>query len=310
MNEILKMLNELSADDLDSLITRANIMLDKKRKEEAEQARLEQERQRQEKLEQEKQRQQEIAELQRRLQELQGQAYVEPAAEKTPVKTESFVAAPKKVPSFYTEPVATAPARPAPAPAQPRPVARIACPSCRTMNAADSRFCEHCGTPLNKAPQPAPQPAATRTPAQPAAPAASVRYAPEGMKKWEMLPGENTLVKRSEMRFLQPKPERKYVYSIEVTDKRILLSRESAASAGMGTAGVMGAGFVGGLIMEGIKAASGAGPKPWIEIPMAAVSNCFVQNKKEIVLVADQTYVFKCGGLEKNLPDMVANLRR
>ena len=68
MNEILKMLNELSADDLDSLITRANIMLDKKRKEEAEQARLEQERQRQEKLEQEKQRQQEIAELQRRLQ--------------------------------------------------------------------------------------------------------------------------------------------------------------------------------------------------------------------------------------------------
>ena len=81
MNEILKMLNELSADDLDSLITRANIMLDKKRKEEAEQARLEQERQRQEKLEQEKQRQQEIAELQRRLQELQGQAYVEPAAD-------------------------------------------------------------------------------------------------------------------------------------------------------------------------------------------------------------------------------------
>ena len=73
MDEILKMLNALTADELDSVILRAGIMLEKKRKDEAEQARLEQERLRQEKIEQEKQRQQEIAELQRKLQELQGQ---------------------------------------------------------------------------------------------------------------------------------------------------------------------------------------------------------------------------------------------
>ena len=73
MNEILKMLNELKADELDSLIVRAKILLEKKRKEEAEQALLEKERLRQEKIEQEKRRQQEIAELQRKLQELQSQ---------------------------------------------------------------------------------------------------------------------------------------------------------------------------------------------------------------------------------------------
>ena len=63
MDEILKILNALTADELDSVILRAGIMLEKKRKDEAEQARLEQERLRQEKIEQEKQRQQEIAEL-------------------------------------------------------------------------------------------------------------------------------------------------------------------------------------------------------------------------------------------------------
>lgn len=49
MNEILKMLNELKADELDGLIVRANILLEKKRKEEAEQALLEKERLRQKK---------------------------------------------------------------------------------------------------------------------------------------------------------------------------------------------------------------------------------------------------------------------
>ena len=47
MNEILKMLNELKADELDSLIVCAKILLEKKRKEEAEQALLEKERLRQ-----------------------------------------------------------------------------------------------------------------------------------------------------------------------------------------------------------------------------------------------------------------------
>ena len=56
MNEILKMLNTLSADDLDSIIVRATIMLEKKRKDEAEMALLEKERLRQEKIAQERRR--------------------------------------------------------------------------------------------------------------------------------------------------------------------------------------------------------------------------------------------------------------
>lgn len=73
MNEILRMLNTLTADELDGVILRAGIMLEKKRKEEAEEAIREKERQRLEKIEQEKRRQEEIAELQRKLKELQSQ---------------------------------------------------------------------------------------------------------------------------------------------------------------------------------------------------------------------------------------------
>lgn len=298
MNEILKMLNGLSADDLDSLIVRANIMLEKKRKEEAEQALQEQERLRQEKLEQEKQRQQEIADLQRRLEELQRQSA--PVPEK-PTQTESFVAAPKKVPSFYTDP---APA----APAQPKPAAGPVCPSCRRTNSPDARFCENCGASLT---QPVRQAqAAPAAPVRPASNASAVRYAPEGTKKWEKLPGENTLWNRVEITLLQPAPEKRTAYFMEVTDKRILLSRENAFSAGMHMAGAMGGGLVGGLIMDGIKAATGAGPKPWLEIPMSAISSCTVQNKKEVVIVAGETYVIKGSGVDKNLPAMVANVRR
>ena len=50
MEEILKMLNALTADELDSVIMRAGIMLEKKRREEAEEALREKERQRQERI--------------------------------------------------------------------------------------------------------------------------------------------------------------------------------------------------------------------------------------------------------------------
>ena len=78
MNEILKMLNALTADELDSVLMRGGIMLEKKRKEEAEVAAREKERQRLEKIEQEKKRLEEIAALQRKLQELQSQKVVIP----------------------------------------------------------------------------------------------------------------------------------------------------------------------------------------------------------------------------------------
>lgn len=78
MNEILKMLNALTADELDGVLMRGGIMLEKKRKEEAEAAQREKERLRLEKIEQEKKRLEEIAALQRKLQELQSQKVVIP----------------------------------------------------------------------------------------------------------------------------------------------------------------------------------------------------------------------------------------
>lgn len=149
MNEILKMLNALSADELDSVIMRASIMLEKKRKEEAEAALREQERQRQEKIEQERRRLEEIAELQRKLQELQSQKVVIPE-EPGKAQGEGFVMydAPKPIDNVRT----TA------APEPPKAPQSIACPSCRALNGINSQFCASCGHRLTE-PKAEPKPA-------------------------------------------------------------------------------------------------------------------------------------------------------
>ena len=67
--------------------------------------------------------------------------------------------------------------------------------------------------------------------------------------------------------------------------------------------------LVGSLIAEGVKAATGAGPKPWLEIPLAAVSSCGLQNKKEFFIVADQTYVLKNKNYDTILPNLVAQAK-
>ena len=291
MNEILKMLNELKADELDSLIVRANILLEKKRKEEAEQALLEKERLRQEKIEQEKRRQREIAELQRKLQELQSQKLDIPE----PVNGDNFV---MREPAAPVQPK-PAPAAPQPQPVQPRP-AQTFCPHCGQPNAAGSTFCSNCGQKMT-APKAAPQPQASASTAQ-------VRYADESMKKWEMLPGEQSMRGRHEIVMLQPNGG-KFAYHMEVTNQRILFYRESSASKNAGMVARMGGGLVGSLIAEGVKAATGAGPKPWLEIPLAAVSSCGLQSKKEFFIVADQTYVLKNKNYNILLPDLVAQAK-
>ena len=68
--------------------------------------------------------------------------------------------------------------------------------------------------------------------------------------------------------------------------------------------------LVGSIIAECVKAASGSGPRPWLEIPLAAVSHCGVQNKKEFFIEADQTYVLKNKSYETFLPDMVVKAKR
>ena len=291
MHEILKMLNELKADELDGLIVRAKILLEKKRKEEAEQALLEKERLRQEKIEQEKRRQQEIAELQRKLQELQSQKPDIPE----PVNGDNFVMCEPAAP-VQPKP---APAAPQPQPVQPRP-AQTLCPHCGQPNAAGSMFCSSCGQRMT-APKSAPQPQASASTAQ-------VRYADESMKKWEMLPGEQSMRGRHEIVMLQPNGG-KFAYHMEVTNQRILFYRESSASKNAGMVARMGGGLVGSLIAEGVKAATGAGPKPWLEIPLAAVSSCGLQNKKEFFITADQTYVLKNKNYDTILPNLVAQAK-
>ena len=322
MNEILKMLNALSADELDSVIVRANILLEKKRKEEAEAA--QRERQRQELLTQERRRQAEIAELQRKLRELQNQ--------KTNVPMESAATAGSNFVMYDTP----KPASPQPQ-AVPRP-SRIACPHCRTWNAAGSQFCEFCGKKLS-APAPEPRPQAVSRPSgitcphcrhlnkpgsafcescgqklaggqvpRSPAPRSGVFYADDTMKKWELRPGESSVRGSHEIVLLHPDGG-KFAYYMEVTNQRILFTRESSAAKNVGLAARMGGGLVGSLIAEGVKAAAGSGPKPWLAIPLTAISNCGLQNKKEFFIVADQTYVLKNKNYDTLLPDLIAQAK-
>ena len=297
MNEILKMLNELKADELDKVIVRANILLEKKRKEEAEQELLEKERLRQEMILREKKRQQEIAELQRKLLELQSQKTEIPEA----VKGDGFVmrepAAPAQPKAAPVPPVST------PTSVQSKP-AQMYCPHCGRPNPAGSQFCSNCGQRMN-VPHASATP--TRAPSNPGV--SQVRYADESMKKWEMRPGEQSVRGRHEIVLLQPNGG-KFAYHMEVTNQRILFYRESAASKNAGMVARMGGGLVGSIIAEGVKAASGSGPRPWLEIPLVAVSRCGVQNKKEFFIEADQTYVLKNKNYEMFLPDMVMKAKR
>ena len=122
-------------------------------------------------------------------------------------------------------------------------------------------------------------------------------------------PQHQTARGRHEIVLLQPDGG-KFAYHMEVTNQRILFYRESAASKNAGMVARMGGGLVGAIIAEGVKAASGSGPKPWLEIPLAAVSHCGVQNKKEFFIVADQTYVLRNKSYDNLLPDMVANAKK
>ena len=154
----------------------------------------------------------------------------------------------------------------------------------------------------------APQPQTSPAP-RAAASTAQVRYADESMKKWEMRPGEQSMRGRHEIVMLQPNGG-KFAYHMEVTNQRILFYRESSASKNAGMVARMGGGLVGSLIAEGVKAAAGAGPKPWLEIPLAAVSSCGLQNKKEFFIVADQTYVLKNKNYDTILPNLVAQAKQ
>ena len=303
MNELLRVLNALSADDLESLITRASIILEKKRKEEAEQALLEKERLRQERLAQERKRQEEIAELERKLNELKSQSAKE--AEDPGVRGGNFVMYDKAqpAPGAVSETPRQAPVQSAARPAP--PPEKITCPYCHKLNVADSLFCSNCGQKMTGSqPTPRPQSAAgtvSRPVAQPVSQpqrsAAQVRYANSSMKKWDRLPDERTLLADHEIVIYQPVRSGAYIYQMEVTNHRILISRQNVAVRGAG----MTLGIVGSLLV--------GDAKPWLEIPLTAIKRCWVE-QKNFIIEADQNYVLKNKKYEQLLPDLIASARR
>ena len=334
--QILNMLDDLSSQDLQRVIMRSKVLFEKKQKEEAELR--EQERIRQERLELERKRQEEIAELQRKIQELQNQK-IEVPEEPCKAKGDGFVMYDTAVPGPSVKTEAPIPPEPekTPEPAQiicprcgeantagsgfclkcgnklskpepkvsaPQEPAQIICPRCGEANPADSAFCLKCGHKLSgPKPEPevfsAPAPKPERTPEQ-------VCYADESMKKWEMLPGEKVIKNSHETVILQPETDKKSVYYMEITDRRILFSKESAFSKNAKVAMGVGGGLVGAIIAEGVSAASGnGGVKPYLAIPLSAVTDCGLRNKKEFFIAAGQTFVFKNHGYENIVPDLV-----
>ena len=193
---------------------------------------------------------------------------------------------------------------PEPKVSAPQEPAQIICPRCGEANPADSAFCLKCGHKLSgPKPEPevfsAPAPKPERTPEQ-------VCYADESMKKWEMLPGEKVIKNSHETVILQPETDKKSVYYMEITDRRILFSKESAFSKNAKVAMGVGGGLVGAIIAEGVSAASGnGGVKPYLAIPLSAVTDCGLRNKKEFFIAAGQTFVFKNHGYENIVPDLV-----
>lgn len=309
MNEILKLMNALSADELDGLIMRANIILENKRKEEAEAALREKERLRQEMIAQERKRQQEIVELQRKLQELQNQKIVIPDE---PVQGEAFVMydSPRPVSDAYATPAPAKPLSPQPAPAQPRPAPakpapqQPVCPYCRALNAPGSVFCASCGQRLDgkPAPQPAPVPQSTPEPQPVQYAGEGVRYFTESEKEWKLAPGEHTIsILRQDIQLIQPAPASKMSYTMQVTDRRIIIECIGSFAKNVG--------LVGGIAGEMIRNAGGKGYKPWVEIPMAAITRYGVNGQNQFVIEAGETFVFKNKGYVKKLADVIAQAK-
>ena len=209
----------------------------------------------------------------------------------------------------------------------------VVCPHCHKWTDTDYTHCVHCyksinpyaprmvpqaGQPITSSAAPAapraasaatyqaaPRPAAVHQPQA----AAQVCYADDSVKDWVKFTGERTVRSRHAIGLLQPAGG-KFTYHMEVTDRRILLWKESSGSSTFGYVARMGGGLLGSLIAEGVKAAAGTGPKPWVEIPLGAVSSCGLRNKAEFFITADQTYVLKNMKYDKFLPELVENAKK
>ena len=76
-----------------------------------------------------------------------------------------------------------------------------------------------------------------------------------------------------------------------------------------GHGGQNGRGLVDSRTAEGVKAAAGTGTRPWLKIPLTAVSGCGLCNEKEFFIVADQSYVLGNKNDDVFLPDLAAQAK-
>lgn len=144
MSDLMKGLADLSIEELERVIVKAQELIQEKRQEAQRQAELEKQRQEQERLEAERRKQEEIAALQRRLKELQGdtQSDDQPKvqADTTYEKAQQHIQQDTSAAFATAESV-----KPKTAPPKAPGYSMISCPECHKLVPSDSRFCFYCG---------------------------------------------------------------------------------------------------------------------------------------------------------------------
>lgn len=144
MDELLKNLDAMSIEELENVISSAQILIQKKQQEAIRLAELEKQRREQERLEAERKKQEEITALQKRLKELQGDTQSDDQ-----LKVQEATSHEKAQPSTHwdtSEAFAAAESgKPKTAPAKDQGYSMISCPGCHKLVPSDSQFCFYCG---------------------------------------------------------------------------------------------------------------------------------------------------------------------
>ena len=287
MMEIFDGLNNLSIEELHLVIARSQELLELKEKEALRLAQLEKERLERERLEKERKRLEEIEELKRRLQELEAGGEAAPIPEVKPEPTPAPI--PEVKPEPTPAPIPEVKPEPTPTPipevkSEPAPKkeenAMISCVKCHKMMVGDSRFCPFCGTPVEA---PKPRQKAEVKPAAPKKELEPVQFMDGSISKWVVFQGEQDIFSWKQIKMSSPEEGSRMACYLKLTNRRILISSESTAKAGVR----MGAfGALGSMMVE-------EKGKPWIAMPLGAIDYFKRMDKDEMVIQADRRYVFK-----------------
>lgn len=132
-------------------------------------------------------------------------------------------------------------------------------------------------------PEPKPVKEKTVTPDVPKKVLEPVQIMDGSLSKWVVFDGEQDVFSWKQIRMSAPEEGSKKACYLKLTNRRILISSESAAKAGVR---VSAFGVLGSLIVE-------EKGKPWIAMPLGAVDYFKRMNKNEMVIQADRKYVFK-----------------